>query len=254
MDSSSGRKRSIALGLALALALVATFTLWKFARGLEARAFAGAQTVEVLVAKDAIPAGMTAGEAASKGLVEPATIPSKVRAEGAVRSVDTIRNRVAAVTILKGEQLTDRRFVVPGHAKGILPIPQDRQAIAVQVALPPGVGGFVQPGDRVSVIAQAKVPSGTGEISKVQYLLQDVGVLAVGGRVVTSAAGAAADPEEEDAAQQQTGMLLTLAVTAQEAEKVAYATMEGQLYFTLLPPDSEPVGTPGRTRDTLFQP
>jgi pilus assembly protein CpaB len=245
------------MGLAFALALVATFALWRYARGLEAKAFAGVETVRVLVAKDTIPAGMSAQQAAANGLVETTTIPSKVRAEGAVTSVEQIGDRVAAVTILKGEQLAGPRFVVPGQAKGILPIPQERQAISVQVGVPPGVGGFVQPGDRVSVLAKVKVPNGASEVAKVQFLLQDVGVLAVGQRVVTVAGsqqGSGQDGENATTAEPQSNLMLTLAVTAPEAEKVAFAVLEGELYFTLLPPGSKPVTTSGRTRDNALQP
>jgi pilus assembly protein CpaB len=257
LEAVSGSKRRIALGLAFALALVATFALWRYARGLESKAFAGVETVRVLVAKDAIPAGMSAREAASQGRIETTTIPSKVRAEGAVTSVDQLGDRVAAVTILKGEQIAGPRFVVPGEAKGILPIPQDRQAISVQVALPPGVGGFVQPGDRVSVIGQVKVPAGTTEVTKVQFLLQDVGVLAVGQRVANAAAPPSSDSSKDKgdkARDLQDSLTLTLAVTATEAEKVVYAVLDGQVYFTLLPPGSKPAATTGRTRDNVFLP
>ena len=49
MEAVSGSKRKIAMGLAFALALVATFALWRYARGLESKAFAGVETVRVLV-------------------------------------------------------------------------------------------------------------------------------------------------------------------------------------------------------------
>jgi hypothetical protein len=45
---------------------------------------------------------------------------------------------------------------------------------------------------------------------------------------------------------------LTIAVTAAQAEKVAFATLNGTLYFTLLPPGAKPANTPGRNLRNEF--
>jgi hypothetical protein len=70
-------------------------------------------------------------------------------------------------------------------------------------------------------------------------------VLQVGQRVIVPPANG----QPGGAAIQQTAgkVDLTLAVSPNQAEKLAFATLNGTLYFTLVLPDSKPVATPGRT-------
>ena len=61
--------KSIAVVLALVLAAVATFAIFTYVRGLEQRAFEDAELVEVFVAQETIPAGITADGASEAGLI-----------------------------------------------------------------------------------------------------------------------------------------------------------------------------------------
>lgn len=240
----------MALVAAVLLAAVATGLLLSYVRGIERRAFAGTQVVPVFVAKDTIPANTRGDTAISRGLIVRRDLPLFARVEGGIASLREIEKKVSAVTILGGEQILAARFVLPAQARGLLQIAADRQAMSVEAETPPGVAGFVQPGDRVSIIAQVGLPSTAGGQAKeprVGYLLQGIEVLAVGQRVVSpERRGLAARP------QQQGRVLLTLALTPTEAEKLAFAIFEGELYFTLLPPGQSPAGTPGRTAENAF--
>lgn len=242
-------RRTIALVVAVVLAVVATVALISYVRGLEDKAFEGAETVEVFVAADIIPAGTSAEFASSKNLFERSVIPRKVLAEGAVSDLSQIAGKVAAVNIVKGEQIISARFVTPGQVRGVLPIPADRQAVSIEVAIPPGVAGFVQPGDRISIVAQLSVPRGGEDETRVQYLLQDVEVLAIGQRVVT----VQGQDQGDEQAQQQSQVLATLALRPAEIEKLVFAKLQGQLYFTLLPKGQKPQSTTGRTKQNAFQ-
>lgn len=240
-------KRSAALLLAVVLAGVATAALVSYVQNLEDKAFEGQELVQVFVAKDDIPLGTSAEAALQRGLIERQEIPRKVAVEGAIVSLDDIRGRVAGVTILKGEQILAARFVERAQAGRGLPIPQGRQAMAVQVDIPPGVAGFIRPGNRVSIIASLDVPGpGGDEGTRAQFLLQNIEVLAVGARTVTSGDG------DEDR-RESTRVLMTLAVSPAEAEKLAFAIFEGEIYFTLLPPGQAPTRTPGRTAQNIFR-
>jgi pilus assembly protein CpaB len=249
MASMSMSRRTLAVLLAVILAAVAAVALNSYVQGAESRALKGVETVRAYLAKDTIPEGTSGDTAISKGLIARESIPRKMLAEGAIKSLTEIKNRVAAVTILKGELVLAARFIKPAEAKGILPIPADRQAISVEVSIPPGVAGFIQPGDRVSIVAQLEVAKGADSETKVAYLLQDVQVLSVGQRVVVTTEG----KQGAQVQQQQARVLMTLALTPPDVEKLAYAIFQGQLYFTLLPPGQKPVGPPGgRTRDNAF--
>lgn len=231
---------------AILLAAVATIALAAYIRGIEARALRGTQPVNAFVAKETIPNGTTGANVISRGLVVRTAIPRRFVAEGAIGSLDDIRDKVATATILKGEQILAGRFAVPSATRGLLPIPEDRQAFSIEVPTSSGVSGFVRSGDRVSILAQvdAGAPGGQADV-RVQYLLQDVVVLAVGRR------GGA---QQGIGAQNQGGdkVLLTVAVTPPEAEKLAFAILQGQIYVTLKPAEQEPAGTPGRNRQNLF--
>lgn len=246
-------KRIGGLMLAVVLATLATAALISYVHALENRAFSGVQTVEIYVARDAIPAGMSAETAVQRALIAPTAIPRKVMADGAVASLEEIRGKVAAVTILKGEQIVSGRFVSPATAGGGLEIPAGRQAMAVAVEGPPGVAGFVQPGAHVSILAHLDVPAGTkgAGVARAQFLLQDVSVLAVGQRATTTDTGSRSVARQSRTTDDR--VLLTLAVSPAQAEKLAFALFEGDVYFTLLPPDQAPTKTPGRTGANVFR-
>lgn len=236
----SGRRR--ALAVAVLLAAVSALVLVVYVRGLERRALANADPVEVLVATGIIPAGMSIEDATANGLVEPRPLPRSALIEGAAVEPGSLAGRVTTTDILPGEQLADRRFAAPGTAGSVLPIPPDRQAVAVEVALPPGVGGFVRPGDHVSVIARIDQPQ---RGPRVAYLVQGVQVLAVNDRSLSE------EPEEEQEHPTER-VLLTLALLPAEAEQVVFSVLQGDVYFTLLPAGQAPTDTPGRTVDDVF--
>src|SRR5437763_284120 len=88
----------------------------------------------------------------------------------------------------------------------------------------------------VAAIVLAAVPK-TGATAAattptVKYLLQNVKVLAVGQFAVTTAANGSTTSTTQQTAGQ---VLLTLAVTPVQAEKLVLANLQGQLYFALLP-------------------
>jgi hypothetical protein len=61
-------------------------------------------------------------------------------------------------------------------------------------------------------------------------------------------------PGEKEQPQQVTSnVLLTLALTPSQAEKLAYAVFEGDIYFTLVPNGQRPATTPGRTQANAFR-
>jgi pilus assembly protein CpaB len=247
-------RRTVALVVSVVLAAIATVALISYVRGLENKAFEGTKTVTVFVAKDTIAQGTTAEFAAQNGLFEKTVIPQKVVASGAIGSLDEIKGRVAGVNILKGEQIVAARFVAPGTQGGGLPIAKDKVAMSVQVDQVPGVAGFVQPGSRISIIGHLDLqplPGATGSnartIHRVQFILQDIEVLAIGPRVVTVQG-------QQPAAAQQAGapVLATLALTPAQAEKLVFFRIHGDITFTLLPQGAKPTRTTGRTQDNAF--
>ncbi len=252
MANISMSRRTIALVISVALAAVATIAIFSYVQSLEDRALEDAEPVEVFVAKDVIPVGTSADSAITQGLFEQTTVPQRVRPLDAIASLEEIRGRVAGVTIQQGEQILASRFVAPGQQGGGLTIPSNRVAMSIEVDIPPGVANFVRVGDRISAIAHLSVPRGAGadaeEESRSQFVVQNMEVLAVGRRVITTTE----EGQEESTQQTQNRILMTIAVTPAQAERMAFSINEGGLYLTLLPEDFGAVTTPGRTARNVF--
>lgn len=251
-----GAGRALAVIAALVLAAVAVYAITTYIRGIEQRAFEDAELVEVLIAQDEIPEGISAEAAADAELIELGTIPNRNVPEGAVTSLEDIEGLIAIDRVLPNEVLVLGRWGSPDEVDArTLDIPEDFQALSVQVAIPPGVAGFVRPGDEVSLIAttdtteveeeeDGEIVVTEGEIRS-QYLLQNISVLSVGQRVTTEEGG-------EDVEEGGGNVLLTVALEPEDAERLVFAIETSSLYFTLLPPDADPVETPGRSLEDLF--
>ncbi len=147
-------KRVIGLLAAVVLALVGTVALVAFVAGAEERALEGEELVEVYVVTEPILGGTAGDELEDSVVVE--EVPSKVRPADAVDNLAALRGRVAAVDLQPGEQLIESRFVeldeFADRAVGVQ-IPDDM--VEVTIALDPerAVGGLLEPGQTVAVIA-----------------------------------------------------------------------------------------------------
>src|SRR5205807_8639271 len=98
--------------------------------------------------------------------------------------------------------------------------------------------------DRLSIPVQLPVATGSANANQVKFLLQIVQVIQVGTRVIVPPANG--QPGGSSVQQAAGKVDLTLAVTAAQAEKLAFATLNGALYFTLVPPGQKSINTPGR--------
>jgi pilus assembly protein CpaB len=242
-------RRTIALTVSVVLAAVATIAIFSYVKGLEDEALGDATPADAFVAKDTIPAGTSANAAIEQGLIEFTQIPAGVKPEGAITTLDEIRDKVAAVTIFPQETILAARFVAPGQAGGGLKIPRGRMAMAIEVDIPPGVAGFVRQGDHVSVVAHFSLERQTGESVDIsQLLVQDIEVLAVGRRVVTTTE----QGQQESTEEVQSRILMTVAVSAGQAERLVFGINRGALYFTLLPEGAAQVQTNGRTANNVL--
>lgn len=264
--SGTFTRRTIAFLLAVILALVAAISIVSYLRGVETAVAAENESVMAYVATGEIADGVLIDSAVQQRLVEERAVPRALLAPGAITDLGQVQGRLVNATILPGDQLVIGRFAEPGDGVQVLAIPEGHQAMSVEVGVPPGVAGYLKEGDHISIIAYLTVPTqdeaqtetstdlATGVATtqqatepRAQFVVQDVEVLAVGQRIVTTA-------QEEGAAPQPiASVLTTVAVTADEAERLVYATVGGTLWMTLLPEDeTDPVATQGRTAETVF--
>jgi pilus assembly protein CpaB len=230
------QSRIAAILVAIVLAVMATMALVVYVHSADRRAINDQQPVLVYVAKQKIPQGYLGSRAYNAGWIQQKPLPAVAVAPDAIRSADQIAGRVAAVNIYPGEQLIVDRWVSPDVAEGqhLLTIPQDMQAISVQVDATRQVSGFITPGDHVSILATFRKGGGPNHDQPTTgYLLQDVTVLAVGAQAqVNSAAQGSA--RANNRAQGLT--TITVALSPSQMPNLVAAIEGGSLYFTLLPP------------------
>jgi pilus assembly protein CpaB len=243
------QSRLLAILVAVAFALVATAALVVYVNGADRRAIRDQEPVLVYVAKARIAAGTTGEKATNEGLIQRTELPRKVVARDAIRSVEQLGGRVAAVDIVIGEQLLATRWVAGDEVAGgnLLRIPENHQAVSIALDATRQVSGFVTPGDHVSMVATMEAGTG-GDTSR--FLLQDILVLAVGVNAQSNPASQGGDRASQNRNRNVSGV--TLAVPSLEVERVVFASEHGSLYLTLLPPGQKPVQTPGRTGQNVF--
>jgi pilus assembly protein CpaB len=245
------QSRVLAILIAVVLALVATGALVVYVNGADRRAIANQEPVAVLVAKETIKAGTSGEDAQNLKLVAPKLVPRESAVVGAFRSWSQLEGRFAAVDIMKGEQLLPTRWVGADEVegRGLLPIPDDHQALSIGLDVTRQVAGFVTPGDNVGIVLT--LPGGDGG-SKTRFLLQNVRVLAVGATALSSrtAQGGGGRVNQKGS---QSVTAITLAVKKQYVESVVHAAVDGDIYLTLMPRNADPAQrSQGVTDDNVF--
>ncbi|NJC84341.1 Flp pilus assembly protein CpaB [Planosporangium mesophilum] len=275
-------KRSIlAASVALVLAAVGCVAVLVYVGAADERALSGQKAVRVLVARKQIPAGTTGQAIKSGGYTEVVTVPAATVPADALGDIDASLAALAVTADLQPRQLLLRgAFDVPSVHNGGLPIPDGMLAVSVSVRTPAQVAGYVRPGSTVAVfdtyaVAEGKgsggpVPSGDGLATAHDYnqatrlLLPKVQILAIGGRgtpgaqvgpqpapsaSATSGSGATSGGQSGDT----TTVLVTVAVTQDQAQRLVHVAQTGALYMALLGNGTEAKPGPGVDNYSLFQ-
>ncbi|HHY46595.1 MAG TPA: Flp pilus assembly protein CpaB [Firmicutes bacterium] len=141
-------------------------------------------------------------------------------------TVTSLQDAVGAVTrteILPGEQVRQSRLLKKGESAGLaLSIPPGKRAVTLGMNEAAGVGGFVKPMDRVDVLGTFNASvAGTDTAVTV---VKDAEVLAV-----------SQEMQDKDREKARIPTSVTLAVSPQEAERLALAEEIGTLKLALRP-------------------
>lgn len=229
------RRRILAALAALVLLIAGTFVLLAYVRGADARALAGVRTTEVLVADQVIPEGTPAAELAA--LVRTEVLPEKAALEGRVTELGDLTGQVATVDLQPGEQLLAARFAAPDSlgAPGVVPVPDGLQEVSVQLEPQRAVGGRLAAGDTIGVVVSID------EGSKTRAVIHQVLVTQVQGAPapVEQDAEGGADTASAGSVAPTSSLMVTLAVTAAQAEAVVFGAEHGTLWLTLEPADAD---------------
>ena len=156
---------------------------------------------------------------------------------GHYSSIDDLAQRVLIANLKQGEPIVEHRLapvdVKTGGVSAVLA--PGKRAVAVKGDKVIGISGFINPGNRVDILATMKDPASKSERTKI--VLENINVLATGTQMVRDGKG---QPAPVD--------VYTLEVTPLESEKLALAAAQGKLQFALRNiTDGEAVRTRGAT-------
>jgi Flp pilus assembly protein CpaB len=214
---------------------------------------AGADLVDVVVSKVAIPRGTTAKDFADK--VELRKVAAVTRPSDAITSLSELSDRTAQVDIGAGQQLRSAFFQQAALRSNIIKIPDGKQAMAVTVPFTPAVAGYVAQGDNVNVFATMTTkgdqvippcaaglcenPAGNQPSATARLVLSNIPVLDVSQEVAPTASGSTT---ATTTAPGTTGrpigpptITYLLAVDSSQAERLVFFTSYASIYLSLVP-------------------
>ena len=247
----SNRRTLIALA-AVVLAAVAGVGAWSYVSGADRRAQDKVKLVEAYVARQDIAKGTSGDQVLSAGLLDKRRVPRDAVPSAALKNSATIKGKVSLSTITAGQFVVTDQFVTAGTSGGGIggTLPDGKQAITISVDDAHGVAGFITPDDHVHVIVaaklrkdpQAKFDSNVPD-NIAAFMVQNVQVLAVGQQSdqTTTTSGKSGDTSNQPKGNRG---LVTLAVDAQDAQRLAFAQQNYAIYLTLVPPSYTPQNVP----------
>jgi len=228
--------RGLVVVLALVLASLATAGVFLYANGVKEEAKSGGEMVAVVVSNVDIPPNTDLNGLIKQNQFKIIQVPKVAVVEGAVISVDQLRDKSNSLAILAGEQIPVARIqgegTVPG---GTLGIPAGHQAITVAVDAPRAVAGAIGIGDNLAIYSTFSgfsTPNGKNLPTTTTVLVPSVEVLAVyqPNYGDTGGLGAAASSRGSGT------ITLTLALTPVDTQRMVFTMETASIWFALLPP------------------
>ena len=216
--------------VAVVLAAVASFGVYRAVKRIPVREVPVAH-YSVVVAKDDLPIGALI----TKEDVKLVPWPSSDPLQGGFDNIDKVVSRGLVAPVLKNEPISESKLAPTEAGAGLPPtIPAGMRAISVKVNEVIGVAGFTVPGTRVDVLAMIR--ENNNSMSR---------IVVTNVQVLTSGTKYDQDQSKKDGKPIKT-TVVTLAVTPNDAERIALAASSGQIALALRNPlDMQPAQTPG---------
>jgi pilus assembly protein CpaB len=191
--------------------------------------------VSVAIATRPIPAGYTGARIRAEGMFRIERMPRSSVPSDFLPDVGTDEERkVVMSNVANGQVLYQGLFGQPGIMTAGLALPDGKMALTVKTGVPEQVAGYVQPGSKVTIFLTYDIVDSdfkpTGE-KRTRVLLASVDVLAVG---AYRTGGDGTDSNSSQDLRADGELLLTVAVTQNEAERLVQAVHSGELYCALI--------------------
>lgn len=224
---------------ALLLAITGTVLLVVYVQGADNRAAQGLEPVNVLVVKEAIPAGTKAEDLNNKVQLE--AIPQAAVPDGAIESLSDYKGKITSVGLEPGEQLLKARLVDPRDLlPGTVPVPEGLEEVTFLLAPERILGGRLEAGDKVTVYTSFKseeeMPAGANVPAEVKGWKQSTGLLFHD--VLVTAVQKAAPETEKNSGTTEKGIempngsaFITVARSDADAAKLVYGAEFGTIWL-----------------------
>ncbi len=211
--------------ISLCLGLLAALLTFGFLARNNARVAGLSRRVKVVI---------TTRPIAARSIIDASEVISTTRPAGSlppnsVALIEEVIGQVAMTALPANEPVPRTALAPPTVSLGMAyAVPPHMRAVAVALDQLIGVGGFLQPGDHVDVVATFTV----NEMKVTKTVLQDVLLLAIGANVQPEDINKPVDNKNSTTAvKQETNA--TLAVTPDQAEKLILAETGGKLRLTM---------------------
>ncbi|HYO00290.1 MAG TPA: Flp pilus assembly protein CpaB, partial [Actinomycetota bacterium] len=169
-----------------------------------------------------------------------------VRPATAVATTTQLNGKAAIRGIAKGEIVTTTQFNT--SSSGGLDIPAGQNAVTMNLSVPQAVARYIQPGAETNIYVTYKgLPNAQpADANVTKLLLSNIKVLANQPMQAPTAEAA------EGTVPQGSEILLTLALTPDQAERLIFAKENGNIWMGLVHPGDAPVTSGGRTFKTAL--
>lgn len=236
---SRSARTALVIVIATVMASIATYGVYLAVSRIPVREVEVAST-KVVVAAGTLPTGMQLQDKDLKLVAWPTSSP----VPGAFARIEDVVRRGLVAGVVENEPITESKLAPLTSGAGLPPtIPPGMRAMSVRVDDVIGVAGFVVPGTRVDVVVT--MSSATSQDKPMsRTVLGNVLVLTSGTRI---------DQEQARKGEALPTSVVTLAVTPDDAERIALASSSGRISLALRNPlDMDPTQTSGIKLDALM--
>jgi pilus assembly protein CpaB len=178
--------------------------------------------VAVLVAGTLIPKGTSGDLIGSRQMYTISKIPADRVSEGAITDPNSLKGLIAADDLFPGKQLTQSDFVDRSTNKVLNQLTEYDRAISVPLDSAHGLIGYIQPGDRVDVMAGFEIVGNDGKQHPIlKTIMQNIPVLDAPSTASKSTVASSQDQN------------VVLEMTDQQAADLAFSSDNGKVWFIL---------------------
>lgn len=234
------RATIVTFAIATLLGVVVALGVFTYTAGAGDRALADQQAVQVVVSNREILPGTSLGQAWEEGFLETSRVPATSAPAGYL-TPGADPELITQFTVPAGQIVLAAAFGAELPVAETIALEDGEVALTVELGDPQRVGTFLRPGSEIAIFNTAETEGGE---RRTQLLLSGIRVLAVG--------DATADQSEDAQVEGAQTALVTIAVTAQQAERVVHAAQTGSIYVALLGDEVPPLTTTGVSDSTLY--